>query len=160
MPPTASPRRTRVLKPVEDVPLDEPVLGEVPVALKARRQARRVQAATADAKVRLPEGKRALEVADGGLVAPVSGRYFRLSDTMGMMPLMEWAAAQEDVDPGNQQQLVGLYRILKDLVLPDDWAEFREFTRDAKCDAEAFITFVNAAIEAIAARPTEAPATS
>jgi len=160
MPPIASPRRTRVKPPVEDVLFDDEPVTEIPPALKARRQVRRVQSATADAKVRMPEGKRGAERADGALVAPISGRYFRVSEAMGLMPLMEWAAAQDDVDPGNQHQLAGLFRVLKDLVLADDWAEFREFTRDAKCDAEAFVTFVNAAIEVIAARPTEEPATS
>jgi hypothetical protein len=158
------PRRTRTVapKPVEDVESD--VLGGVPElpppALRAKRQSRRVQAATADPKVRLPEGKRAAEKANGALVAPVSGRYFVLQESLGLMPLMEWAAAQDEVDVNNQAQLAGLFRLLKDLVAPGEWGEFRAFTREAKCNDEDFLAFVNAAIEAIAARPTGVPAAS
>jgi hypothetical protein len=163
MPPAAT-RRARTARPVEDArPVDE--LGaafgiEEPPRVKARRQARRIQSATADPKVRLPENERAVEVADGELSAPLAGHYFRLQESIGLMPLMEWAAATAEVDPDNQVQLAGLFNLLKDLVDPEDWAEFRKVSREAKCNDEDFVKFVNAAMEAIAARPTAAPATS
>jgi len=162
VPPT---RRTRSVPPAEAEdarPVDE--LGEAlgvteAPRVKARRQARRIQAATAEPAVRLPGEQRAVE--DGsGLKAPIAGRYFRLSDSIGLMPLMEWAAAREDLDTADAAQLLGLYRILQDLVHPDDWAEFRAHTRLSKCDDEDFIAFQAAAMEAIAALPTKAPATS
>lgn len=163
MPPTAT-RRARTVRPAEDVsPVEEmaAVFGiEKPPAVR-KRQARRVQAATADPKVRLPENERAVEVADGELLAaPLAGHYFRLQESIGLMPLMEWAAATVEVDPDNQVQLAGLFNLLKDLVDPEDWTEFRKVSREAKCNDEDFVKFVNAAMEAIAARPTGAPATS
>jgi hypothetical protein len=69
-------------------------------------------------------------------------------------PPTAWAAAASEIDTGNQSQLAGLFNLLKDMVLPEDWTEFRKFTRESKTDDEEFGKFVNAAIEAIAARPT------
>lgn len=160
--PASPQRRTRRVAPAET---DEAVLGEARVTpvrdgRKSASQLRRVQSATAEAKMRLPDDERAVEVSEGVLAAPVAGKMFRLQDTIGLMPLMEWAAATDEVDVGNQAQLVGLYRLLKDLVDPEEWNEFRAFTREGKCDDEDFIKFVNAAIEAIAARPTGEPASS
>jgi hypothetical protein len=157
VPPTGT-RRARSVPPVDDVTL--PAEDETPPpALRAKRQARRVQAATAEPAVRLPEDERAVEDS-GGLKAPIAGRYFRLSDSIGLMPLMEWAAAREDIDPQDAAQLVGLYRILQDLVHPGDWAEFKTHTRKEKCIDEDFVAFQAAAMEAIAALPTGGPVTS
>lgn len=136
------PRRTRTVTPAE-----------------AQTAARRVQSATADDKVRLPRAKRAVDK-PAGLSAPIAGRHFRLSESIGLMPLMEWAAAQDEVDTRNVSQLLGFYRVLEDLVHPDDWAAFKAYTRERKCDDTDFAAFQNAAMEAIAAFPTEAPETS
>lgn len=156
--PASPQRRTRRVAPVQDVEVASDVLGEAPA--RSASQLRRVQAATADPKARLPKDKQAAEVADGVLVAPISGRYFRLSESIGLMPLMEWAAAQEEVDARNFAQLLGFYRVLKDLVHPDEWLEFKAFTREAKCGDADFAAFQNAAVEAITARPTQEPAAS
>jgi hypothetical protein len=158
------PRRSRTVAP-DDVllPADEPQ-DTVPAAFAAstpaKRAARRVQAATADPKVRIPEGERAAEIADGVLTAPIAGRSFRLSETIGLMPLMEWAAASDEVDVSNAGTLITFYRLLKDLVHEDDWAAFRSYTREQKCDDNELLAFQNAAMEALAARPTAAPAAS
>jgi hypothetical protein len=161
----AAVRRTRQVapEPEPDVP-DEAVAPEtVPAALRrkpARAAARRVQAATSDAKTRLPEGKRAVETADGELRAPVAGRYFKIAESVGIMPLMEWAAALDTVDTGNIPELAGRFRLLRAIVHPDDWDEFRVHTTEAKCNGDDLLAFQNAAIEAMAARPTVVPAAS
>lgn len=156
--PANAPRRPRTVRPVENV------TDEIPAAFAApsRSAVRRIQEATADPQVRIPAGKRATEDADGALRAPIAGKWFRLSGSIGLMPLMEWAAAQEEtaVDVRNASQLLGFFRILRDLVHPDDWEAFRAWTRDNRCNDEDFIEFQNAAMEAIAARPTQEPATS
>jgi hypothetical protein len=156
------PRKTRQVapQPVEDVTDELPEAFAAPVRKPRAAQLRRVQAAAGDEKVRLPQDERAVEVADGELKAPIAGRYFRLSDSIGLMPLMEWAAAREEIDVDNGAQLLGMFRILKDLVDPEDWDEFRAHTREAKCIDEDFVAFQAAAMEAIAARPTAVPATS
>ena len=140
---------------------DAPLPGdEIPPALRSKGQARRVQAATADPKARLPEGTRAAEVAEGQLAAPIAGRYFRLAAEIGLMPLMEWAAATDELDARNSTQVLALYRLLREVVHPDDWAEFRKFTTAEKCDGNALVSFQNAALEAHAARPTVPPGNS
>lgn len=146
------PRRTRTV-----VPADSDVLGEAP--RRSASQARRIQTATVDAKVRLPRDKRAVDTADG-LSAPIAGRHFRLSESIGLMPLMLWAAAQDEIDTSNVSQLSSFYRVLQDLVHPGDWPEFVAHTCERKCNDTDFAAFQNAAMEAIAARPTEAPGIS
>lgn len=164
------PARTRQVAPAS-VPLPQDVPGEVvseaaevPPALAAPKQrknaARRIQAATSDEKVRLPAGKRAVEVSDGMLKAEIGGKWFRLSDSLGLMPLMEWAAARDEVDVTNASALVGFYRVLQDIVHTDDWAAFKSHTRLSKTTDQQFIDFQNAAMEAMAARPTEVPEAS
>jgi hypothetical protein len=160
------PRRTRQVAPVDDAPVtaDEPqdTQDTVPEAFKPKRAraVRRVQSATADSKVRLPEGKRATEVADGVLTVAIAGRSFRLTETVGLMPLMEWVAASEGVDTSNVPTMLSFYRVLQDLVHEDDWAAFRAHTREQKCDDKELMAFQSAAMEALAARPTRRPATS
>lgn len=157
MPPRGRPRQVTVELPDDEIP---PAFA-APAPRRSASQVRRVQEATADPKTRLPRGKRAEEHVNGYLYAPIAGKDFRLSDGIGLMSLMEWAASQEDsLDSGNNKILVSFYRVLRDLVHADDWEEFRRYTRDAKCTDTDFIAFQDAAIEALAARPTEEPATS
>lgn len=160
------PRKTRnTAAPVPDdgEAVEGTVVQDTPPAPLARKRTaavqRRTQSALADPKVRLPRAKRAVET-DKGLTVAIAGRPFRISGSIGLMPLMEWAAAREELDATDNSALVGMFRILKDLVHPDEWNEFRKFTRDEKCTDQQFIDFQNAAMEAIAARPTEAPAAS
>jgi hypothetical protein len=122
-------------------------------------QLRRAQSAVGDPKVRLAADKRAVEAADGLHVA-IAGKTFPIQDSIGMMPLMEWAAASAEVDIDNKGQLVGMFRILKDVVATEKWDEFRQYTTEKKCTPDDFVLFLNAAIEAIAARPTAEPAAS
>ena len=159
--PSAPQPRTRVVVPLPE-PEDEQ--DTVPEAFAARpaarkRQVRRAQAAVADPKVSLPPDERAVEE-DSGLRVPIAGKYFRLSDGIGFMTLMEFAVSSDDADPESPARTRSFYYVLKDLVHPDDFAEFCKHTRDARCDATAFVAFQNAAIEALTARPTEAPAAS
>jgi hypothetical protein len=163
----AAVRRTRQVAPVplpNDSEAVQNEVPEVPAALQrrkpARAAARRVQAATSDAKVRLPEDKRAVEVADGELRVPVAGRYFRVAEAVGIMPLMEWASALDTVDTRNISELASRFRLLKAIVHPEEWDEFRAHTTEAKCNGDVLMAFQNAAIEAMAARPTGAPAAS
>lgn len=146
--PASPQRRTRRVAPGE-TPGDKPA-----------SQLRRVQSATADPKVRIAEEARATEDADGTLYAPIAGKRFRLAESYGLMPLMMWAASQDGVDTGNVAGLVSFYKVLQDLVHPDDWQAFCAYTCESKCGDAEFSAFQSAAMEAISARPTGAPATS
>lgn len=158
-------RSKRAVRPVEDVTEELPFEDEAPEAVpeafaaKSRSQVRRVQAATADPKVKLPAGERAVDAEDG-LRAPLAGEYFRIADSIGLLPLMEWAAGLDQVNIMNSGQLAGWYRLLKAIVHPDDWDAFRRHATEQMCNDEALLAFQNAAIEAMTARPTVAPASS
>lgn len=154
------PRRT-----TEDVAVPEALGGTVKAGPpkgrgKPEAQIRRAQAATVEPDVRLPEEERAKEDRDSVLRVPIAGREFRIADNIGIMPLMEWAASVEQADPEDPSQLLATFRLLQDLVHPDDWLEFRAHTRLKKCNFDEFFAFQNAAMEALTARPTGEPATS
>ena len=78
---------------------------------------------------------------------------FCLSDDVGIMPLMEWAAAS-DRDVASADGLRAVFYVLQDAVHEDEWAEFRKWARENKVDASELLDFANAALEALAGRPT------
>ena len=80
---------------------------------------------------------------------------FRLADDVGIMPLMEWAAAS-DQDVTSANGLRAVFYVLQDAVHEEEWAEFRRFSREHKATAEETLEFANSALEARAGRPTEA----
>jgi hypothetical protein len=92
---------------------------------------------------------------DGGfLTVPLGDEEFRLAEDVGIMPLMEWAASS-DVDVASADGLRAVYYVLQDAVHEDEWAKFRRYARENKTSAEDLLDFANAALEALAGRPTE-----
>jgi hypothetical protein len=79
---------------------------------------------------------------------------FLLAENVGIMPLMEWAAAS-DRDVQSADGLKAVYYVLQDVVDEGDWPEFRKFSREAKAEAGELLDFANAALEALAGRPTK-----
>jgi hypothetical protein len=128
-------------------------------ARKPRVSARQMQLAVQDQDARVPEGERAREENDGTKAA-LCGKFFKVDTEQGLMPLMEWAAANDSVDPANGPQLAALFYLLRDIVDPDDWDEFRAHAKAAKAKGDDFVKFQEAAAEVIAAVPTEQPETS
>lgn len=125
-------------------------------------RAARTQLKTADPKARVAKTARAKDnhTSEGGfLTAPLGDREFRLADDVGIMPLMEWAASS-DVDVASADGLRAVFYVLKDTVHEDEWADFRRYSRDEKLSAEKLLDFANAALEALAGRPTEEPSGS
>ena len=124
-------------------------------AVPGDTRAAAVQLKTADQSARVGKDSRAKTAKAGQLTAPLRDREFRLADNVGIMPLMEWAAAS-DRDVASADGLRAVYYVLEDAVHEDDWAEFRKYAREAKVDAGELLDFANAALEALAGRPTEA----
>lgn len=126
--------------------------------------ARDIQLAVQDQDARVPEDDRAVTTVaeDGSAVAkaPLCDKLFRIDTETGLMPLMEWAAANDTAEPQNGPQLAALFFMLKDIVHPDDWDEFREHAKATKAKGTDFVKFQEAAAEVIAAVPTEQPETS
>lgn len=112
------------------------------------------QLKTADQDARVGKDARAKVGRESQLTAPLRKREFRLAEDVGIMPLMEWAAAS-DRDVASADGLRAVFYVLQDAVHEDDWAEFRKFSRDEKVDAAELLEFANAALEALAGRPTE-----
>lgn len=119
-------------------------------------RAARSQLSTADSHARVAKEVRAKDnpTEEGGfLTVPLREEEFRLADDVGIMPLMEWAAAS-DVDVSSADGLRAVYYVIKDAVHEDDWAKFRKYAREEKVGAEELLDFANAALEALAGRPT------
>jgi hypothetical protein len=112
------------------------------------------QLRTADQQARVGKDTRAKVGKEAQLTAPLRKREFRLAEDVGIMPLMEWAAAS-DRDVASADGLRAVFYVLQDAVHEDDWAEFRKFAREEKVDASELLEFANSALEALAGRPTE-----
>jgi hypothetical protein len=112
----------------------------------------------------VPEEERAVTTKDedGNDVAKaaLNGKLFRVDLDTGLMPLMEWAAANDSTDPKNGPQLAALFYLLRDIVHPDDWDEFRAHAKATKAKGDDFVKFQEAAAEVIAAVPTAQPENS
>jgi hypothetical protein len=130
-----------------------------PAARKPRVSESTMQLAVQDQDARVPEDDRAVETNDG-TKAPLCGKLFKVDTEQGLMPLMEWAAANDSADPQNGPQLAALFYMLKDIVHPDEWDEFRVHAKASKAKGPDFLKFQEAAAEVIAAVPTEQPETS
>lgn len=123
------------------------------------------QLKTADQDARVGKTARASVGKEAQLTAPLVikakdagskdvSRDFRLAEDVGIMPLMEWAAAS-DRDVASADGLRAVFYVLQDAVHEDDWAEFRKYAREHKAAATDMLEFANAALEALAGRPTE-----
>jgi hypothetical protein len=120
---------------------------------------------TADQTARVGKDARAKAVKEGRLTVPLvvkakeeggedASMDFLLAENVGIMPLMEWAAAS-DRDVQSADGLKAVYYVLQDVVDEGDWPEFRKFSREAKAEAGELLDFANAALEALAGRPTK-----
>lgn len=122
------------------------------------------QLRAADQAARVGKDNRAQVAAAGQLTAPlvIKGKNgekalskdFRLAEDVGIMPLMEWAASS-DRDVASADGLRAVFYVLQDAVHEDNWAEFRQWSRENKAAAGDLLDFANAALEALAGRPTE-----
>lgn len=171
--PASPARRTRRIVPADVVPETAPAAAyaqatgqETPAAFapkprkpRAKAVARRVQAAVADPAVKLPADKSVVET-DEGPKAPLGDKYFRVVNKVGTMPLMEWASVADGSETSRLVQLASFHRLLKATVHEDDWNDFRAHATEQAYEDEPLYAFLNAAIEAMAARPTQEPATS
>ncbi len=111
-----------------------------------------------NAPVRDEDGKLVRDE-DGKLLHEIVSQDFRLSEDVGVLPLMEWVSAADNGGE-NAKSLVAIFHVLEDTVHEEDWDEFRQFSRKNKAQAKDFGDFINAALEALAGRPTEEPSGS
>lgn len=116
-------------------------------------------------------------VTDDGDHAEFLGEQFRLSDSIGMMPLLKFAnAAKKGMDTEDMDGMAAMYSMIRDTIWrprltdeagqpavnPDtgerlydesEWSRFQDFADDEKADGEDLMGFVSQAIQVISARP-------
>lgn len=86
---------------------------------------------------------------------PFMGREFRISDDVGLMPLMEFAYhANSGMSTSDMGALAAMYEMLRDCIHSDEWDEFRAYAKEKKAGAEQLMEAVQAATELLTARPT------
>jgi hypothetical protein len=122
-------------------------------AKKTETELAAIQLDAGDQDVRLPEDKRA-EVADGTVKAELKGKKFAVADEFSVFAVMEWVAS----DAGTS--LAATFQLLQSLVAEKDWHAFRAHAVKSLASPADLGAFINAAMEAISGRPTEAPGTS
>jgi hypothetical protein len=118
-----------------------------------------IQLATVDPDALVPEEKRVKKTPKGPVLA-FQGEEFELSDEVGYMALMEWAAAS-DIAVDSGEGLIAIFHMLEAVV--KDGAEFKRFRAHARVNKggpEEMWDFINAAMEIQSALPTEGPEAS
>lgn len=128
---------------------------------RASRQLAAVQRAASDSDALLPPEEKPKVYLDGRVYVTLAGKDFLIQEKVGLMPLMMWVASNDGISPtSGNSALASLFHVLEDVVDPEDWTGFVKHTSAAKCEGEEFGKFVNAAIEGLAALPTQVPASS
>jgi hypothetical protein len=108
----------------------------------------------------------------------LKGQWFRISEAVGLMPLMKFAAAADsDLDTSDMDGLAALYNMLRDCIYPGepcscgagddstthkksctfepgDWKAFERHATAVKADADDLLPVVGAVIQKLTARPT------
>jgi hypothetical protein len=105
-----------------------------------------------------------IQAAVEGVVADVDtvefcGETFRMSDRIGLMPLMKFAyASSKGIDSADMDGLAAMYVMVRDCIDgPDEWDRFERLAMDSKADDVAIFAVVQQCIEKISARPTRRP---
>ena len=89
------------------------------------------------------------------------GEQIRVADEVGLMPIMDFAAAAAGgVDTADMAGLAAIRSMLQDCIAEDDWAQFAALSKKNKADGELLLAVVQAVMEVISGRPTEQPSDS
>jgi hypothetical protein len=127
------------------------------------------------------------EVISPARVITLAGESFRVSEKVGLMPLLKFSHAA-NLRTDDDRAYAAMYEILRDVILEDedpcgncpgckeagksaaardcafagegDWDRFQDHAVRCKADAEELMDVVAQAIKLIAARPTESPSSS
>jgi hypothetical protein len=122
-------------------------------------------------------------VADPAATVEFMGKDFRISDKVGLMPLLKFSAAV-DFDISDPRALSAMYAMLKDCIYEGtpacgqctackddresacpsfdagDWKAFEDHATATKADADELMDVLTKVMEIITGRPTKPPATS
>lgn len=104
---------------------------------------------------------RVLQGLSEGVVVDVDtvellGEKFRVSDRVGLMPLMKFAAsAKKGAQSDDMEGLVAMLNMLKDCIIPGDWDRFEAHATEQKANDEELMAVVTRTMEILSARPTQ-----
>jgi hypothetical protein len=101
------------------------------------------------------------------------GETFRIADEIGVMPLMEFAAAASSgLDSAEVEGMAAMYAMLADcladeerdengkLVRPAEFPRFRQVAKQHKADGDTLLAVCTRVYEVVSGRPTEQPSDS
>jgi len=135
----------------------------------------RVRDAAEEAAAR--EAQALVEGVVAGDRVEFAGQVFRISDRVGLMPLMKFAhAADEGLDTSDMRALAAMYDLVRDCIYagteadPDpaisalkpgqpgydagDWDKFERLATKIKAQGDDLMTLVQQVVEVLTARPT------
>jgi len=102
-----------------------------------------------------------VEIVGGAQKVTFMGQEFRMSDKIGLMPLMHLAVAgKRGLEANDMDGLVALYEVIRDCIEESEWPKFEKHAVDTKADGEDLQKVVADVIEVITARPTQSPGNS
>lgn len=88
-------------------------------------------------------------------------KWYRIADTIGLMPLLKFAhAAGKGLDSGDLAGMAAMYAMLRDCIHPDDWTTFEYDAMDERADDETLLAVVRDVTQKITSRPTKRPSGS
>lgn len=139
MPPTAATKRTTTRKPRAAA---KKTIGT--------EQAEAIQSAVEGTKV--PAGDE----------IEYKGETYKISDTVGLWPMMQFArAAETGIDLGDWRALAAMHALLESCIAKEDWGRFQEQMISTKeADLNALLDLATSVIEKLSARPTPQPSES
>jgi hypothetical protein len=89
------------------------------------------------------------------------GRFYRVGEKIGLMPLMRFAhAARKGAEATDMDGLAAIYDMLHDCVHPDDWNRFCDDATELAADGDDLLPVISQTIEILTARPTRRPSDS
>lgn len=95
------------------------------------------------------------------LTVPFAGQEFRVADSIGLMPLMQFAhIAKGGTDSNDLEGLAAMYDLLEQCIADDEWARFKAHAVKSKADGDVLMGVVKATIQALSGRPTSRPSDS
>ena len=104
--------------------------------------------------------------AEGSAVADdeieFKGQRYKIADTVGIWPMMQFArAAEAGIDLSDWRALGAMHALLETCIAKEDWGRFQEQMISTKeGDLSAMLDCATSIIEKLSARPTQPPSQS
>lgn len=106
------------------------------------------------------KGRRTQD-SDTPLLVTWQEETFRISDKVGVMPLLTFAKlAEGGADSHEMAALAAMYDLLEQCIDRRDWEKFKAHATKVRADHEDLLELVGKTMEVLSGRPTERPSDS